>query len=90
MNKTDLIAKISEVTEVNKKEVKAVVDALPEIFKEVVSTGEKINLVGFMTVEKADIKERSGVSKMGGENKPWTVPAHSEVKVSLSKSYRQL
>ena len=89
MNKTDLCAKIAEATEVNKKDVKAVIDALPEIFKDVVSTGDKINLVGFMTVEKVDVKERTGISKMSGENKPWTVPAHSEVKVSLSKGYRQ-
>ena len=49
MNKTDLIAKISEVTEVSKKDVKAVVDALPDVIKDAVANDDKVALTGFAT-----------------------------------------
>lgn len=90
MTKADLVAILAEKTNMTKKDVASVIDALPEVVKETVATGEKINLVGFMSFEKALIKERSGVSKMGGEEKAWAVPEHFEVKASLSKNYRQL
>lgn len=90
MNKTDMIKELANRTQMPQKDVAKIIDELPTFVKETVATGEKINLVGFMSFEKADIKERTGVSKMGGEEKPWTVPAHSEIKATVSKNYRQL
>lgn len=89
MNKAELVKTLAEKTTLSQKDVASVIDVLPEVIKETVETGDKIALTGFITFEKAHIKERSGVSKMGGVEKPWTTPAHDEVKVSLSKKYRQ-
>lgn len=88
MNKTDLIAKISEITTVSKKDVKAVIDSLPDVIKEAVANGDKVALTGFITFDKVDVPEKTGVSKIGGVEKPWKTEAHSEVKAKLSKSYK--
>ena len=90
MTKAELVAVLADKTNLTKKDVASVVDALPTVIKETVADGEKINLVGFITFEKKHVDEKSGVTKLGGVEKPWTTPAHDEVKVSLSKGYRQL
>ena len=90
MNKTEMIKELANRTQMSQKDVAKVIDELPAFVKETVATGEKINLVGFMTLEKKHVDEKSGKSKLGGVEKPWTTPAHDEIKVSLSKNYRQL
>ena len=73
MNKTDLIAKISEVTEVSKKDVKAVVDALPDVIKEAVANDDKVALTGFITFEKKHVDAKSGTVMMGDKKgETWT------------------
>lgn len=91
MNKTDLIAKISEVTEVSKKDVKAVIDALPEVIKEAVVAGDKVSLTGFITFDKKHVPAKSGVVQLGDKKgQTWETPEKDEVKVSLSKSYKAI
>lgn len=70
--------------------VTQVVNALPDVVKDVVSKEDKISLLGFMTFEKKHVAETSGVTKLDGTEKAWTKPAHDEIKVSLSKSYKAL
>lgn len=48
-----------------------------------------------LTVEQVEKKASSGVSKLGGEEKVWSKPAHMGVKVKVSKEakdsvYREL
>lgn len=90
MTKADLVKVLASKTELSHKDVASVIDALPETVKEVIKTGEKIGLTGFITFEKKNVPAKSGVTKLGGVEKPWTTPAHDEIKVSLSKNYRQL
>ena len=90
MNKTDLIVKISEVTEVSKKDVKAVIDALPDVIKDTVVAGDKVQLVGFATFSKKHVDAKSGTSKLGGVEKPWSTPEKDVVAVSLGKSYKEI
>ncbi len=91
MNKTELTRVIAEKTGMTKKDAGAVLDVLPDIIKEIVANGDKVAITGFITFEKKDIKEKTGTVRLG-ENKgsAWTSPAHSEIKVKLSKAYRML
>lgn len=90
MNKTELVREIANRTQLVQKDVAAVIDVLPEVIKETVATGDKINLVGFMNVAKKHVPEKTGTTKLGGVEKNWTVEAHDEVKVTLSKSYKTI
>ena len=90
MNKQELVEKISQVTTISKKDVKAVVDALPDVIKEAVANGDKVQLVGFATFSKKHVDAKSGTSKLGGVEKPWTTEAKDVVAVSLGKSYKEI
>jgi len=56
MNKTTLIAKIAEKSELNKKQAEAALNAFTEAVAEALKAGEKVQLMGFGTFE---IKERA-------------------------------
>lgn len=91
MNKTDLIAKISEVAEVSKKDVKAVVDALPDVIKEAVTNDDKVALTGFITFEKKHVDAKSGTVMMGDKKgETWTKPACDVISAKLGKTYKAL
>jgi len=91
MNKTDLIAKISEITKVNKKDVKAVVDALPDVIKEAVANDDKVTLTGFITFEKKHVDAKSGTVMIGDKKgETWTKPACDVISVKLGKTYKAL
>ena len=56
MNKTTLIAKIAEKSELNKKQAEAALNAFTDTIVEALKEGDKVQLVGFGTFE---IKERA-------------------------------
>ncbi|MBR2699125.1 MAG: HU family DNA-binding protein, partial [Clostridia bacterium] len=56
MNKSTLIAKIAEKSELNKKQAEAALNAFVESVTEALKAGEKVQLMGFGTFE---IKERA-------------------------------
>jgi nucleoid DNA-binding protein len=87
----ELVKAVSEVTGLTKKDVTSVIDVLPNVVKNAVTTGDKVSLTGFITFEKVDIPEKTGIVQLcDKEGKAWSKPAHSEVKVKLSKTYKQL
>lgn len=88
MNKAELVKKISEKSGVPKYKVLEVVDAFKDVVRESVAEDEKISITGFISFEKRHLKEKSGVSKLGDAEKSWTVPAHDEIAVKLSKGYK--
>ena len=91
MNKTEFIAKISDKTEVSKEDVKAVIDALPDIIKDTVISGDRILLTGFVTFEKRHVEEKSGKVMMGDKKgSTWTKPACDVIVAKLSKSYKEI
>ena len=47
-------------------------------------------MIGFMNISKVTIPAKSGISTLRGETKEWSSPAHDEIKVTLSKSYKAL
>lgn len=51
---------------------------------------EGVNLTGYFSTEIKEVPEKSGVTKIQGEEKAWTVPAHKELKIKLSRGYKLL
>ena len=90
MNKTELVREIANKTQMTQKDVAAVIDVLPEVIKEAVIGGEKVAIAGFLTFDKKHVQAKSGVSRIGGVEKPWTTPEKDEVKVTLSKAYKAI
>lgn len=51
---------------------------------------EGVNITGYFSSEVREVPEKSGVTKIQGEEKAWTVPAHKELKIKLSRGYKLL
>ncbi|MDP6418686.1 MAG: HU family DNA-binding protein [Candidatus Krumholzibacteria bacterium] len=73
MNKSDLIAKLSEECGLSSKDAKGVIEALfstePRggIIANALETGEKVQITGFGTFEVRDRKARTGRNPRTGE-----------------------
>ena len=67
MNKTELVAAISEKTELTKKDSEKALKALIDVVAEELKKGEKIQLVGFGTFEVSERAAREGRNPQTGE-----------------------
>lgn len=70
MTKKDLIENIMgrvENTDLKKKDVEAVFDAVIDTFKSALANGEKVQLIGFGTFDVRERAARSGRNPMTGE-----------------------
>ena len=61
MNKTELIAKVAEKSELSKRDAEKAVSAILDTIVSAVAEGDKIQLVGFGTFEQRQRNERTGV-----------------------------
>ena len=95
MMKTNEVIKMTkEIAEANgvklsQKDVKVVTDALAEVIRTAVRSGEgvKFNDVTYATVE---VPAREGVTKLGGESKAWKTEPWTKVTVKASKGLKEL
>ena len=60
MNKSELVAAMSEKSELSKKDVEKALKAFTDVVAEELKKGEKIQLVGFGTFEVSERAERVG------------------------------
>ena len=67
MNKTQLVNKLAERTELKKKDVAAVLEAFVETVKEELAEGGKVQLVGFGTFKVQERAARNGRNPQTGE-----------------------
>lgn len=67
MNKTELIAKVAEATEMTKKEATQSVEAILSVITEALRSGEKVQLIGFGNFEVRDRAARKGRNPQTGE-----------------------
>ena len=67
MNKATLVAKISEKTDLTKKQAEAAVNAFTETVLESLKAGEKVQLMGFGTFEVKERAARVGRKPSTGE-----------------------
>lgn len=62
MNKTELIDKIAEKSQLSKADAKKALDATTEALKEALVAGDKIQLVGFGTFSVTERPAREGIN----------------------------
>ncbi|MDQ0256679.1 DNA-binding protein HU-beta [Evansella vedderi] len=67
MNKTELVAEVTEKTELTKKDATAVVDALIESITDSLKKGESVQLIGFGNFEVRERAARKGRNPQTGE-----------------------
>lgn len=67
MNKTDLIAKVSEATGISKKDTEEVVTALFDTIKSTLVSGGNVQFVGFGTFEVRNRSARTARNPQTGE-----------------------
>lgn len=67
MNKSDLIARVAESTDLTKKDVTKAVDAVFEAISEALHNGDKVQLVGFGNFEVRERAARKGRNPQTGE-----------------------
>lgn len=68
MNKSELIAEVSERTGFSKSDVDLAVSALLDTISDTVADGEKVSLVGFGTFERRDRPARTARNPQTGES----------------------
>lgn len=66
-NKADLIEKVAESTDLNKKQATAAVEAVFDTVTDTLSKGEKVQVIGFGTFEVRDRAARKGRNPQTGE-----------------------
>ena len=67
MNKSELLAKLAEGTGLKKGDAEKFLDSFVSTVKEVIASGDKLQLVGFGTFEAKEREERTGVNPATGE-----------------------
>ena len=73
MNKSEFVAKLAADTDLKKSDAEKFLDAFIANVKEVIASGDKLQLVGFGTFEAKEREERTGVNPATGEK--ITIPA---------------
>jgi DNA-binding protein HU-beta len=85
LNKTELISSVAEKAEVTKKEAEKMVNAVFASLEEALSSGDKVQLVGFGTFEVKERAARTGRNPKTGVE--ISIPA---TKVPVFKAGKQL
>lgn len=86
MTKNEMIEKVAESTELTKKDVTAVIDAMLSEIKEAVKNDEKINFVGFGSFEPKTNKARTGINPATKEK--IQIAESQSVKFKVSKTFK--
>lgn len=84
MNKSDLIQKIADRTEIAKAQVEKVINAFTETVVGALKEDEKVTLVGFGTFQVSKRKETTGVNPQTRQK--ITIPARNVAKLKFSDS----
>ena len=94
MKMNEVVKMTKEIAEANgvklsQKDVRVVIDALGETVTNALRAGEsvKVNDVTYSTVA---VPAKSGVTKLGGEEKAWTTEAYTKVTVKAAKGLKEL
>jgi len=88
LNKTDLIAKVAELTDLSKKDATKAVDAVFDAISDALQTGDKVQLVGFGNFEVRERQARKGRNPQTGEE--IDIPASKMPAFKPGKSLKDL
>lgn len=86
MNKSELIASMAAKAEMSKKDAERALKAFEDAVTEELSNGGKIQLVGFMSLDVIERKEREGRNPR--TNEVMLIPACKAVKFKVGKSLK--
>ena len=86
MNKTEIVAAISERAEISKKDAEKALKAFTNVVAEELKKGGKIQLVGFGTFEVAERAAREGRNPHTGET--MTIAASKAPKFKAGKALK--
>ena len=86
MNKTELVAALTEKTGLTKKEAEAAVNGLVEVITDALVAGEKVQIVGFLSAEVKDRPERQARNPQTKET--ITIPASKAPVFKAGKSLK--
>ena len=67
MNKTELVTRVAETTELSKKDATKAVDAILDAIAETLKAGDKVSLIGFGNFEVRERAARKGRNPQTGE-----------------------
>ena len=91
MTKNEMISAVANKIEgATKKDIGVVIDAFTDVIKEAVLAGDTVTIPEICKISSKDVAERSGVTKLGGNEVPWTKPAHKEACVKTLKSFKNI
>ncbi len=86
MNKTELINKMSEVGNLTKKDAGIALEAFKEVVATALSAGDKIQLIGFISLETVNVPQKTCRNPKDGSSV--VVPAHKKVRVKIGQSLK--
>ena len=88
MNKTDLVSRMAEKTEMKKKDAEKLLNAFIETVQEELVSGEKVQLVGFGTFETRERAARKGRNPRNPEQEI-DIPASKAPVFKAGKSLKE-
>ncbi|MBB5513253.1 DNA-binding protein HU-beta [Neomicrococcus aestuarii] len=86
MNRSELEAAVAKKTENSQTAVKAVLDAVFDVFVEQISQGEKVSIPGWLAVERTERAARTGRNPQTGET--IQIPAGHSVKLTAGSKLK--
>ena len=86
MNKAELIEKVTALTEANKRDAEAIVDATFEVIASTVAAGETVKISGFGIFEKKERASRVGTNPSNQEK--IEIPASNTISFKVSKTLK--
>ena len=88
MNRTELVAAMAAETQLSKKDAEAALKAFIDVVSAELKKGEKVQLVGFGTIEVAERAAREGRNPQSGE--PMTIAASKAPKFKAGKALKDM
>ena len=67
MNRSELLDAIAGTTDVSKKDIASVIDAMQDVISDALVKGDRVALTGFGTFQTSERKARTGVNPATGE-----------------------
>ena len=86
MNKTELIEVVAQKADLKKKDAEAAVNAVFAAFEDALAAGEKVQLIGFGTLEVKTKAARTGRNPATGES--IEISASKQIKFSAGKTLK--
>lgn len=86
MNKAELVSSVAEKSGLTKKDAEKMLKAFEEAVTEALTRGDKVQMVGFMSLEVTERAEREGRNPQTRE--PMTIPASKTVKFKVGKALK--